>query len=338
MMEPKKTGGDGFAHVLRVQWTIFRQGRILVIGMVVAVLLTVLIGLRAVSNNYVGIGCNTPGCSTSTLAASGLTTTELMGPDGEAVEDKFYFVYQPLVGNGSITARLTSMTGEIATLLPNANSNASRMVLVPGIEPWAKAGIIIKASTKQGSPYAAMMLTGSYGVRMQDNFTQDIAGLPGSVSKESPRWLRLNRSGDTITGYESTNGTQWTMIGTTQLAGLPTTVPVGLFVTSPCHVEENGDSCGYAPAIAVFDHVSLQGATPHGTWSRDDVGVAMFNGNPYHPGSLVESGGMFTVNGNGDIAPMGAMGDPRRSWFVNFSPASSKLLPSIAFSLLISKQ
>ena len=37
----------------------------------------------------------------------------------------------------------------------------------PGIQPWSKAGIILKESTSKGSAYAAMMVTGSHGVRMQ---------------------------------------------------------------------------------------------------------------------------------------------------------------------------
>jgi hypothetical protein len=234
-----------------------------------------------------------------------------VGPDGEAVEDKFYFVYQPLARNGSITARLISMTGEFAYLPPNANPNVPSIVLRPGVQPWAKAGVIIKASTTQGSPYAAMMMTGSHGVRMQDNFTHDLAGLAGGVSAESPRWLRLTRLGDMLSGYESIDGTQWTRVGTAQLAGLPTTVQVGLFVTSPCAptVGEGEGGCRFAQATAVFDHVSLQGEAPRGAWSRDDVGVARnANGTPHHPGSLVESGGTFTVTGNGDIAPLGAGG------------------------------
>jgi hypothetical protein len=301
MMEPKKTGGDGFAHVLRVQWTIFRQGRILVIGMVVAVLLTVLLGLRAVSNSYGGIDLGS--CNGDPVCLASPTPVELVGPDGEAVDDKFYFVYQKLPGNGSITARLTSMTGEFAYLPPNAK----HVVMVKSVEPWAKAGVIIKESLKQGSPYAAMMITGSHGVRMQDNFTQDIAGLPGSVSATSPRWLRLTRSGDTLAGYESTDGTTWITISTTHLAGLPTTVQVGFFVTSPFHQAgtQSGGQASYAPATAVFDHVSLQDDASPGAWSRDDVGVAMYNGKPYHPGSLVEAGSTFTVTGDGDIAPLG---------------------------------
>ena len=45
--------------------------------------------------------------------------------------------------------------------------------------PWAKAGVIIKDSDTQGSAYAAIMVTGEHGVRMQDNFTHDIAGRRG---------------------------------------------------------------------------------------------------------------------------------------------------------------
>ena len=87
--------------------------------------------------------------------------------------------------------------------------------------PWAKAGIIIKASTRPGSAYAAMMVTGGHGVRMQYDYTGDMPGLAGAVSAASPRWLRLTRSGDTITGYDSANGTHWTKVGTVTLAGLP---------------------------------------------------------------------------------------------------------------------
>ena len=105
-----------------------------------------------------------------------------------------------------------------------------------GPQPWAKAGIIIKASTTPGSAYAAVMATPGHGVRMQWNYTNDTAGLPGTVSAASPRWLRLTRSGDTITGYDSADGSHWTKIGTATLAGLPSTVQAGLFVASPQYV------------------------------------------------------------------------------------------------------
>src|SRR5258707_780490 len=153
------------------------------------------------------------------------------------------------------------------------------------------------------------MLTGRHGVRMQYNFIGDTAGSPGGVSAESPRWLRLTRSGDTLTGYESTDGAQWTTVGTAYLAGLPATVQVGLFVTSPCDLTVSEGSCRFTQATAVFDYISLQGEAPRSTWSRDDVGVTRNpDGTPHHPGGLDKSGSTFTVTGSGDIAPLGAQG------------------------------
>ena len=88
----------------------------------------------------------------------------------------------------------------------------------PDLEPWSKAGIIITASTRPGSAYAAMMVTGSRGVRMQWNYTGDSAGLAGNV---------------TITGYDSADGTGWTKAGAVTLTGLPATAQAGLFAASP---------------------------------------------------------------------------------------------------------
>jgi hypothetical protein len=133
------------------------------------------------------------------------------------VTDSFYFVHQPLAGNGSITARLTSLTG------------AQRRA---GLQPWSKAGIISKAGTRPGSAYAAMMVTVGHGVRMQYDYTADIAGPPGAVSAAAPRWLRLTRSSDTLTGYESSDGTHWSEVGTAHLAGLPATVQAGMFAAA----------------------------------------------------------------------------------------------------------
>src|SRR5215469_14657765 len=215
-------GRDSFGHVLWAEWTKFRTVRGWVIGMVVAGLLTVLIGYLSAAGSQTGCGAgpchfNVP-----------------VGPGGEAVTDSFYFVHRPLTGNGTITARVTSLTGELPTASGGrvrAGQGVSGMH--PGLNPWSKAGIIIKASTRQGSAYVAILASGDHGVRMQYDYTQDIAGPPGRPSAASPRWLRLTRSGDTITGYESAGGTHWTRIGTVTLAGLPATVQAGLFATSP---------------------------------------------------------------------------------------------------------
>src|SRR5262249_37732538 len=92
------------------------------------------------------------------------------------------------------------------------------------------------------------------------------------------------------------------------LAGLPVTVQAGLFVASPPDVfVPPGLMAGFTShltrATAVFDHVSLQGKAPRGTWIRDDVGGTP-GGPPLGQGGFAEPGGRVTVSGSGDIAPL----------------------------------
>jgi hypothetical protein len=119
----------------------------------------------------------------------------------------------------------SSLTGQVGV---GQGANGQPQVEPGGLQPWSKAGIIIKENTSQGSAYAAMMVTGSNGVRMQWDYVNDMPGLTGSVSASSPRWLRLVRTGDTITGYDSADGTRWTLVGTATLPGLISTVQGGL--------------------------------------------------------------------------------------------------------------
>ena len=299
----------GFGSVLRAEWTKFRSVRGWVIGMILAALLMIFIGVFAAAN--ASIGCAFNGGPQKTGKACLPYVPH--GPGGEIVTDSFSFVRQPLTGNGTITARVTALTGEHANLSagPAQVGNGN---MVRGLVAWAKAGIIIKQRTHQGSAYAAMMVTGSNGVRMQYNYTGDIAGMPGSASAAHPRWLRLTRSDDTITGYESADGTHWIQVGTVQLAGLPSTVQVGMFATSPNYtVTQNSfgggsSNSGPAQATGVFDHVGLTGASP-GTWAGTTVGGGGPAGGPgpgSRPGSpsFTRKGSTFTVTGSGDIAPV----------------------------------
>ena len=310
----QQAGQDGFAQLVRAEWTKFRSVRGWVAGMIVAALVTVVLGLL-----IAGGGSTTCQSSPTSPVQSGAACLPHvpLGPGGQAVTDQFYFVRQPLAGHGSITARVTSLTGlHVNGTGPGGQGAPGGQGLAPGTEPWSKAGVIIKASTRPGSAYAAMMVTGRHGVRMQYDYTHDTAGLPGTVSAASPRWLRLTRSGDTVTGYDSADGTHWTPVGTARLAGLSGTVQAGLFATSPDHTTVVSQSLGGGTssggptmATAVFDHASLSGPAPGGPWSGDAVGGKAAGG-AASPGlqGFRQAGARFTVTGSGDIAPLVAAG------------------------------
>ena len=283
--------------VIRAEWIKFRSVRGWVIGMIVAAILTIGCIINGVQKS--GRGCLPP---------------IPIGPGGEAVQDNFYFVHQPLAGNGTITAQLYSFTGMYAPGNGPVQVGSLGPSMKPGLMPWSKAGIMIKAGLKQGSAYAAMLATGGHGLRMQWNYTGDTPGLPGAVSTASPRWLRLTRSGGTITGYDSADGTHWTEVGIVQLTGLPVTVQVGMFATSPSYVQASRsfggstNQSGPSQATGVFDHVRVFGGAAGSPWTGTAVGGAsvgaVANGNgPAGPG-FRQSGGVVTLTGSGDIAPV----------------------------------
>jgi hypothetical protein len=233
-------GRDGFAQLLCAEWTKFKTVRAWVITAiaVAAVTAVAVIDLAVMAQNH-----NTPPAVAT-------------GPDGEAVTDAFYFVHQPLRGDGSITVRVTSLAN-VAEQMP-AGATAS-------LQPWAKAGLIVKENTTPGSQYAAVMATASHGVQMQYNFTHSVAGNPGTVSAASPPWLRLSRSGDTLAAYDSANGSSWTAIGAANLTGLPATVQAGLFVASPmAEVARGANNVTYIPtqAQATFGDLARHGSGP----------------------------------------------------------------------------
>jgi ABC-type transport system involved in multi-copper enzyme maturation permease subunit len=301
----RQPGHDGFAELLRAEWTKFRTVRGWVIGVIVAIVVAAGIGMFASgggssSCQQVGVS-NSGGGSSQARSGAGCMPVFPLGPAGEPVSDSFYFVHQPLGTSGTITARVTSLTG----LVPKGNENIPTPASQPGVEPWAKAGIIIKASAHGGSAYAALMATGDHGVRMQWNYTGDTPGLAGAVGPANPRWLRLTRSGDVITGYDSADGTHWTEVGTATLPGLPSVSLAGLFTASPDYVDESqsfgggfNGSIGPTQATAVIDQVSGLA----GSWTGGYIGGDYSSGiGGYH-----QAGGRFTVTGSGDIAPVAA--------------------------------
>ncbi|GAA1720329.1 hypothetical protein [Nonomuraea bangladeshensis] len=283
-MRSSTAGQDGFSQALRAEWARLRSSRGLLLAMAASVLVTVSLGL------LIAGGVRTT-CVTG--KGEGPCPAPLLGPDGTAVKDKYYFVHRPLKGNGGITARVSDLTGQLR--LPDVVPGVRNVA--EGVVPWAKAGLLVRQSLRQGTPYAAVMLTGAHGVRMQHNYVHDIPGGPHN----GPQWLRLARSGDTISGYESDDGRTWTRIGTVELAGLPETVEIGLFATSPGVLWDMAKA--FAQATATFDRITLQGAD--GSWRHDDVGVGLESDGrtPHHPGGVVESGDKLIVTGGGDIGP-----------------------------------
>ena len=155
--------------------------------------------------------------------ANGVFTVNGGGSDIWGGTDQFNYVSQPLTGNASIVARVTSQS----------NTDA-----------WAKAGVMIKQSTATGSNYALLAVTPGNGVDFQSDFNSSTSG--GSYTFPNA-WLKLTRSGSTITAFSSADGTTWTQVGTATVS-LTDPVTIGLF-----NCAHNGSALN----TATFDNVSV---------------------------------------------------------------------------------
>ncbi|MEV4889583.1 hypothetical protein AB0K48_09350 [Nonomuraea sp. NPDC055795] len=258
-----------FGRMARAEWTKLRTVRSWTAGLAAGLLAVFALAVATAAGSTTGCGVNdtAPACPAPPI-----------GPGGQAVQDTASFVHRELSGDGSVTVRVASLRAAA---------------------PWAKAGLLVKDGTRPGASYAAVMVTAGHGARLQHDFTEDLAGSPGAV----PRWLRLTRTGQDVTGAESADGRRWRTLGTVRPAGLGPRVRVGMFVASPDELSVEGGDLGgviargrQVAATGVFDHLTLQGDAPGPAWTRSGQGA------------VTEAAGVYTVSGGGDIAPVGAGG------------------------------
>ena len=98
-------GHDGFAQLLRAEWTKFRTVRGWVIALSAAALVIVLLSFVSASGDRFSF------CPTGPSSCTSRHPAVPTGPGGEPVTDSFMFVRQPLVGNGAVTVRVASLSG-----------------------------------------------------------------------------------------------------------------------------------------------------------------------------------------------------------------------------------
>ena len=106
-MRTETIGRDRFRHLVRAEWTKLRTVRGWMIGLVLAAILTV------------GLGMLGPlGSQMTCASAGGGPAGACHWPDpphdaaGQEVDDQATFVHRTLTGDGAITARLTAFRGK----------------------------------------------------------------------------------------------------------------------------------------------------------------------------------------------------------------------------------
>jgi hypothetical protein len=153
------------------------------------------------------------GATGSQRLVNGTWTVSGSGADIYSTADGFHFAYGTLTGDGSLSARATSQTY---------------------VTPWAKTGVMLRASTDPSSAFYAAILTPGFGAFVEYRSQAGGTVYCGpSVSATVPDYLKVVRAGNTFSAYSSTDGSTWTLLtGSTTTLSLPATVLDGLAVTS----------------------------------------------------------------------------------------------------------
>jgi len=128
----------------------------------------------------------------------------------------------------------------------------ARVVEVENTGVGARAGLMLRETLSGGSKYAAIMVTAGGDVVFSSRAMAD--QIPAEVVRpgaSAPRWVRLSRVGDLLTGYISDDFIAWQSVGTASLT-LPAQARLGLFATAGddqalCTVLFDGVQTGFEP-------------------------------------------------------------------------------------------
>jgi regulation of enolase protein 1 (concanavalin A-like superfamily) len=155
-----------------------------------------------------------PGLPGSTVfdPTTGTWTVAGDGTDIWSAADHFQFAAQPLTGDGSITAQVTS---------------------VQYTDPWAKAGVMFRNSDDAGAAFADVVATPGNGVSFQ--WRPSAGGTPNLVTVtglSAPIWVKLTRAGSNFTAFYSSDGNTWTQLGSAQSITMNAIAQAGLAVTA----------------------------------------------------------------------------------------------------------
>ncbi len=147
--------------------------------------------------------------------------------------DGLHFVFQPLSGDGTISARVVSLQG--------------------GSPYYATAGVTIRESLSPSSTEMNMSFISNLAA-IGSYRTTTGGGSTGAVgsSMHFPYWAKVTRSGSTFSSYQSLDGVSWVQVSNVTIS-MAQNVYVGLAVSS-------GSTTG-AVSTATFDNVSVNASS-----------------------------------------------------------------------------
>lgn len=135
------------------------------------------------------------------------------GDDVWAGADAFRFVYQPMSGDGEISAFIDNLT-------------------LPTGAAFSLGGVMIRADLSASAMHATMMTTtqnkAKFRRRVTTGATTTLSDGPSEGTQPYRTWVKVKRTGDTFTAYLSSDGVTWNQTGPSQVIAMPANTLVGL--------------------------------------------------------------------------------------------------------------
>ena len=186
------------------------------------------------------------GATGSASGSGGSFSVTGAGADIWNTADAFRYVYTTLTGDGSIVAQVSS---------------------IQDVANWTKAGVMMRETLDPSSAYAFMLVSAAKGLAFQRRTTTaGTATNTGGPAATAPYYVRLTRSGTTMTADVSPDGSTWTTVGSDTF-GMASTIYVGLAVSS--HVYGTLATAGFASTAVATS--SGGGGTGGGTGTETIV-------------------------------------------------------------------
>jgi regulation of enolase protein 1 (concanavalin A-like superfamily) len=183
------------------------------------------------------IGTATGGSATY---SNGVFTVKGAGSDIGGTADNFHYMYQPVSGDLTITARLASRV-----IGGTSNDKVGIMIRETTASNARRVSLIIDASTVNSVANRARMVSRSA--------TGGSSAIVDGTGQSIPVFLKLQRSGNVFTSYVSTDGVTYTQVGSVTIS-MASSVLVGAAVCSRDAASVN---------TSTFDQVSVtQPSTP----------------------------------------------------------------------------
>jgi len=211
-----------------------------------------------------------PALTGSSTYGNGVFTVNAGGVGIRGRRDQFHFVYQQLSGDATIFARVDALTAA---------------------DPESRVGVMFRESLSPDARNAFAYTSGDNVLGLsRRTSTGARTNVTSGGSGSPPVWIALRRSGSTLTGYTSSDGSTWHTVHTA-------TVSMGQTVYAGIAVSARSSSLR---AQAVLSRVSFWSALPNGQKGADigtpsPVGGANWANNTY----TILAGGA-NIGGNSD--------------------------------------